>query len=43
MRGKLYYLIHWQGESKKKATWEEEDKLVEDGIGDMLDEYDENN
>ena len=43
IRGVTYYKVHWEGESKKQASWEPENNLVEDGLGEELDEYDENN
>ena len=35
----LYYKVLWKGYSKKEATWEAASKLIEDGLQDMIDEY----
>jgi|LakMenE01Jun11ns_1017448.scaffolds.fasta_scaffold9867824_2 hypothetical protein len=43
VKGKTYYLIHWEGFKKSEATWELEYNLVEDGLADMIEEYDDNN
>jgi hypothetical protein len=43
VKGKTYYKVHWEGYNKKDATWESEYDLTIDGLGDLLQEYDENN
>jgi hypothetical protein len=35
-----YYLIHWKGQLKKKATWEKASDLIEDGLEDEIKEFD---
>jgi hypothetical protein len=42
--GKLIeYQIWWKGELKKMASWEPKKNLVEDGLSDMIDAYDQQN
>lgn len=36
------YLIWWRGYLKKDATWEPEKTLRDDGLGDLIDEYNQN-
>lgn len=43
VKGVVYYKIWWLGYKKNEATWEKEYDLTLDGLGDMLQEYDENN
>lgn len=43
IKGIVNYKIFWEGFKKSEATWEPEDNLVEDGLSDLLDEYDNNN
>ena len=41
---KKEYLVWWEGYKKKKdSTWEPEKQLRDDGLGDMIDEYENNN
>lgn len=40
VKNKIYYLIWWRGYSKDQATWESRKKLLEDGIGNLIKEYD---
>jgi diketogulonate reductase-like aldo/keto reductase len=34
-----YYLIKWKNYKIKDATWEKEDKLIEDGLQKMIDDF----
>lgn len=36
---KVYYLIWWKGETKKQATWEPKEQLLEDGLAEDIDEF----
>lgn len=40
IKGKIHYLVWWRGELKKQATWEPRMNLIEDGLKNMLNEYD---
>lgn len=37
------YLVWWQGYKKKEATWEPRKNLIQDGLKNMIDEYEANN
>jgi hypothetical protein len=39
IKGKLHYLVWWIGYKKSEATWEPMDKLIEDGFGDEINEF----
>jgi hypothetical protein len=39
IRNKIFYLVWWKGYLKKDATFVEKHKLLEDGVGDYIDEY----
>lgn len=39
IKGKEHYLIWWKGYLKKDATWEPKDKLIEDGLKKIIDNY----
>lgn len=39
VRGKKQYLVWWQGYKKEESTYEPEKELVNDGLKDMIDEY----
>lgn len=43
VKNKIYYLIWWRGYSKDEATWESRKKLLEDGIGNLIQEFENNN
>ena len=38
-KGYTYYLVWWRNELKSQATWEPIDRLLEDGIGEYIQEY----
>ena len=38
-KGKVYYKVWWKREKKNESTWEEKDKLLEDGIEDYIQDY----
>jgi hypothetical protein len=38
-KGKTQYLVWWNKYLKKDATYEDEDKLIEDGLQDIINEY----
>ena len=38
---RYFYKVWWKGERKNQATWEPETNLIEDGLGDELNEYDQ--
>ena len=38
---KIFYLVWWKGYLKKDATLEPKEQLVEDGLQDMIKEYEE--
>lgn len=37
------YLVWWQGYKKKESTWEPRKNLIQDGLKNMIDEYEANN
>lgn len=37
------YLVWWQGYKKKESTWEVRKNLIQDGLKNMIDEYEANN
>jgi len=37
-----YYLVWWKGELKKNSTWESETALIEDGLQDYIQEFEDN-
>jgi hypothetical protein len=39
IKGKVHYLIHWKGYKKSEATWEPAKNLIEDGLENVIDEY----
>lgn len=39
--GVTFYKVWWKGYLKAEAEWVEKDQLIEDGIGDAIDEYEE--
>lgn len=39
MKGKTYYKVWWKKQLKKDSTWEPLDRLLEDGIGEYIQEY----
>lgn len=43
VKKKIYYLIWWKGFKKDEATWEPMDQLIEDGVGKLIQEFDDNN
>lgn len=43
VKNKIYYLVLWRGYSKENATWESRKKLLEDGIGILIKEFEEKN
>ena len=36
---KTQYLVWWEGYKKDESTWEPEENLIQDGLKDMIDEY----
>ncbi len=40
---KIHYLIWFEGEKKTESQWISEKDLIEDGLKDEIDEYNENN
>jgi hypothetical protein len=43
IKKKLHYLVWWEGFKKSESTFEPEDNLIEDGLQDYIDDYNENN
>lgn len=41
VRGKVMYLVWWKRELKKDSTWEPKDKLLEDGLDEYINDYEE--
>jgi hypothetical protein len=41
-RRRFQYLVHWDGFSMSEATWEYESALKEDGLSDLIDDYNSN-
>jgi hypothetical protein len=41
VKKKDFYLIKWKKQKVSEAGWESKEKLIEDGIGDMIDEFEE--
>ena len=39
IKGVLHYLIWWDNFKKSEATWEAEKELIEDGLKDLIDEF----
>ena len=39
IKKQVYYLIWWKGYLKKESTWESEKTLIEDGLKDIIDNY----
>jgi hypothetical protein len=39
VKNKTYFLVWWQGYLKKDSTWEEEKQLLEDGLQNEINEY----
>jgi hypothetical protein len=39
--GKIHYLVKWKGYLVKDATWEPEDKLLEDGASEYIQKYEQ--
>lgn len=39
IKGKIHYLIWWDKYKKAEATWEPETQLIEDGLKNMIDEF----
>jgi hypothetical protein len=34
-----YYLVWWKGETKEEASWEPKQNLLEDGVGEFINDY----
>ena len=41
IKGKTYYLVWWRRNLKKESTWEPKENLIEDGLQDYIDDYEE--
>jgi hypothetical protein len=41
IKGKVHYLVWWMKELKKEATYEPKDNLIEDGLQEHLEAYEE--
>lgn len=41
INGKIHYLVKWRGYLVKDATWEPEDKLLEDGAHEYIQKYEQ--
>jgi hypothetical protein len=41
VRREVYYKVLWKGYSRKEATWEKATSLIEDGLQNMIDAYNE--
>ena len=39
IKKQIYYLIKWKGFLKKDSTWESKKNLIEDGLGQMIDDF----
>ena len=39
IKKQVYYLVHWKGYLKSQGTWENKKSLIEDGLGQMIDDY----
>jgi hypothetical protein len=39
----LHYLVWFKGETKKEASWQPAQNLIDDGLQDYIDDYNENN
>lgn len=38
---KVYYLVQWKGKKVKDSTWEPKDNLIEDGLEEYIQEYED--
>lgn len=43
IKGRIHYLIHWKNYKKSDATWEPRKQLIEDGLKDMIKNYENKN
>jgi hypothetical protein len=41
VKGQLYYLVKWKGVKVKDATWEPKTQLIEDGLIEYINAYEQ--